>query len=166
MNVERLQTLANYLRNYNRVSFFDRIMSLFGFLGPKKKEFNMQLWTCDTAACALGVACQIPEFKSAGLVASIVDEEDDEWDENGNRVFHAIPEFDGDAGFSAGARFFGISHHAASYLFDPATYADHEFWFDEPAPPITPERVADRIDELLANDGEPLEPDDWERYSI
>lgn len=151
MNVQRLQVLASYLRSLDKVSVWDRIKAFFGAALPKKKAFDMNLWTCETAACALGTACQIPEFQAAGLGLELCNaDDDDETDENGNRLFHGFPVFAGLSGFRAGSSFFGISYSAAMYLFDPDYYKGK----------VKPTDVALRIDYLLAHDGEPPDLDE------
>ncbi len=49
MNRERLQVLADFL------------------LTVPVEKFDLATWDCGTTACAVGHACQIPEFKKAGL---------------------------------------------------------------------------------------------------
>lgn len=53
MNVERLTKLAEFLE------------------GVPPEHFDMRIWgtdaECGTSGCAIGWACQVPEFKDAGL---------------------------------------------------------------------------------------------------
>lgn len=51
-------------------------------------------------------------------------------------------------GFAAALKFFGITHHAAEYLFDPECYRDYE------TQPILPEQVIERIHEVIDLEGE------------
>lgn len=71
--------------------------------------------SCDTFACALGLACLDPVFQAEGLHYKV--------QATGGRVYAwMIPEFDGCTDFHAGAAFFGISIEDAQYLFDPECY--------------------------------------------
>lgn len=68
--------------------------SLFGAKGQGTPK------TCGTTACAMGWACTIPEFKSAGLKM---------------RGFN--PTFRGEHSFRAAAEFFDLTPYEVDYLF-------------------------------------------------
>lgn len=116
---KRLLLLADYLENL-----------------PRNVSFNMAVWGahdashepdehnfCGTAACALGHATQIPQFKKAGLTAK--------WRELSNPVSLRIYSdnaklpvkyamdvyFGEEEGEEAGAKFFGLSHSEANNIF-------------------------------------------------
>lgn len=103
---------------------------------PKSRSFNLDKWfektPCGTAACAVGSACFIPEFKRLGLRLRQV----------GSAWY---PVFKGDAGYTAAARFFGISWGAAETFFCPDSYKP-----DEQGNPLA---VATRIREFVAAKG-------------
>jgi hypothetical protein len=98
-------------------------------------KFDLDSWTqddcatgvsCDTAACAVGWACSIPEFRAYGFVL------------NGNP--NAEPFFDGELGWEAVIKFFDIHRSAAEFLFYSGKYDDE--------PSIT--NVATRIRNFVA----------------
>src|SRR5271166_2850595 len=122
MNRDRLLTLANYLET----------------VPPEK--FDLAIWVeydketkCMTAACAVGHACSIPEFISAGLHM-----------EDGYKDVDTcpIPVFGQDAAWNAVYRFFDLTLRDALYLFDECSYMENNERFIEA---ITPQDVADRI---------------------
>jgi len=102
-----------------------------------------QLAKCGAAACAFGYACEIPEFKAAGLeiMATRI---------NGDGSNFVEPVFEQRSGFGAAEEFFGISRADAEFLFDPEEYQEDAKYDDG----ITPLHVVERIDELLTL-GEP-----------
>lgn len=74
-------------------------------------------WTpekCGTAGCAIGHACEMPEFKALGLVKDPL---------NGAPKFQPTDAY----GFSAIQDLFGMSHGDASALFTPPLYQ----WIDQ-----------------------------------
>jgi hypothetical protein len=91
--------------------------------------------SCDTFACALGLACLDPSFQTEGLGFIL--------EHQGFSQSAMVPQFDGETHFEAGAKFFGISNENSSYLFDPENYDD------------TPKEaegelfVAQRVDDLI-----------------
>ncbi len=92
--------------------------------------------SCDTFACALGLACLHPAFQAQGLNF-------DTHFEGFQNTAVMIPQFEGHDAFEAGARFFDISQGDSEYLFDPDHYdgtpreAEGELF------------VAQRVDDLI-----------------
>ena len=97
---------------------------LHALLAAPPRPFNMSGWvfalaeagptkdaaarvTCDTAACALGMAALDPELQEEGLTVSV-------WGGNANAL---IPSYGELTEWCAGAAFFGISDMAAEALF-------------------------------------------------
>ena len=128
VGMRRLLKLADYLRKV------------------KKRDFNMSHWSgppnpwdsgvnCGTTACAMGYACHIPSFKRAGLKLVPYPGTLGERGE-------CYPAFDGANEFDAAAKFFGISHQEASYLFNPMEYCGYG---SGRVKNITPQIVAKRI---------------------
>lgn len=97
---------------------------------------------CGTAGCAVGWACEIPEFQALGLRLGLV---------NGRASF-GRPEFNGDEGFPAARSFFGLTEEDTYLLFEPIE--DENVLFDEdederlPANSTTTE-VADHIEAFV-----------------
>jgi hypothetical protein len=128
MNVERLQKLADFLKR------------------PIPGRFNMREWikediddegnVCGTAACALGWACTIPEFRAAGLTLS------EPAIRTGFRRYS--PRCEGERSYTAGAKFFGLGLEQAMYLFDFDRYPDPHH--------ITRCEVVERIEEMIADE--------------
>lgn len=129
MNTKRLKTLADHLRTVNR------------------RHFHLDNWKCGTTACAVGHACDIPEFREAGLrLASR---------EAGLRLARCdelcslIPVYGDneeeieDFGWGAVGRFFDLNDKQSAYLFDGYQYEDN----------ARPADVADRIDQFIAAGG-------------
>lgn len=96
MNKERLITLADYLETV------------------PSARFNMNTWgtdpECGTAGCAMGHACQIPEFSATGL--RLIEKGDGDY----------IPEFGRHAEYMAAAAFFDLEYMQAISLFSPDCY--------------------------------------------
>lgn len=122
MNKERLQTLATFL------------------LTVPFKNFDMALWqdSCGTVGCALGWACTIPEFREAGLKMKKAEGDS------------PLPRYTDDwnywDGFDAGAAFFDISETLSYWLFHQDFYFRAQDFYTG----ITPQRVAERIEKLIA----------------
>lgn len=94
--------------------------------------FNMNIWHCQTAACALGHATDIPEFQKAGLHLA------------GDATRGSlIPAFGGCTGYDAGKEFFQISLVDSVLLFDPFAYL-------VPPVDIRPTEVVRRIRNLIS----------------
>jgi len=106
MNKERLTKLAQHL------------------LTVPPEKLKMHNWTCGTAACAVGHACAMPEFKAEGLALS---------HSNKYPVLTTIYA----SGWNAVEAFFDISYEAAQYLFS------HEHYFVQPTPREVSERIAE-----------------------
>jgi len=131
----RLIVLSHFLRNFKAESVH---------LVDKTPIFDLTIWHyfhydtddyhCGTAACALGWACMLPEFKAEGLRF---------YDCRSN----TIPMFRYHIGYIAAMYFFNISNKQSTYLFDPGAYDSDDN--NEPKELITPDDVADRIDELV-----------------
>lgn len=114
----------------------------------KTRHFDMRTWfrvdepevgieqrevVCGTSACALGVACTIPEFRDAGLHLEC-------------RRGEYYPKFGEETTYGAAEKFFDITFDQTHFIFDPFYYRDVDGWA------ITPDMVADRINKVL--DGE------------
>lgn len=130
MNKDRLLTLANWL---------DRV---------DPERFCMSTWAskheCGTTACAMGHACDVPEFKALGLKLM--------WNQTAGVSFdtaHVVfPDSNGGAAridMSAAKALFDINDTQAEYLFASETEAG-EHRGDE-----TPQIVAERIRGLVAD---------------
>jgi hypothetical protein len=108
-----------------------RILKLAAFLAEQKNSkrgttFEMTTWGehdpdhapkatanfCGTAACALGHAGIMPEFRKLGLKLKFP-RRPSEW----NNLYEGRVEFDGLSSEYAGAKFFGLTHEEASNLF-------------------------------------------------
>jgi hypothetical protein len=139
MNIERLQTLASFLR------------------GVPKEHFNLETWrydnaensvcvndeqltsslSCGTTACAVGWACSIPEFQEQGLAY------------RGNTPSYLSvatpnggpPVFNFYESWEAVMEFFGIDYYMAEHLFLGESYESCEA--------ATADEVADRIEALI-----------------
>lgn len=120
------------------------------------KKFDMTTWKtetykgerlCGTAACALGWACEIPEFRKAGLRAKL--DYTDESEEGKLQLDYRVtcPSKNAIGGVAenrfAGEEFFGLTPGEAYTLFMPETY------FGTVAGNITRRMVAKRIHELV-----------------
>lgn len=132
MNRARLALLAATLETIPEETFD---MSTWGRLNPfgqrLKGEDEVDIHTCGTAACALGYATGIPEFKTAGLKLI-------KYTDESNKSYPAFNQF---RGVSAGREFFGITHNTATQLFLPEGYNT----FGK----VTPRMVAAKIYDLL-----------------
>jgi len=137
MNVERLRQLANLLRadaiNPTGVKFdlgvwaspcasiaqgfeFDDTVDLSNWRemkGPETKKIEM---SCNTFACALGLAALDPEFQKQGLSYTFLPTHRD------NHQGTMMPIYAGQTGWDGGALFFDISTADARYFFDPECY--------------------------------------------
>jgi hypothetical protein len=111
MHRERLERLATLLEDYR-----DRDLPRFDLQGwgASTSQRRRRLWlredTCNTAACAVGLACSSGIFAEDGLCC--------EADANG-----AITPIFGDLeGWTAVKRFFDLDQHQASELFAAHSY--------------------------------------------
>lgn len=114
---KRLITLAKHL---------EKVASTLP--GKRKRRFNMYTWVhrqpCGTAACAMGEACFIPEFKKLGLTLTN----------------HTLPTYKGQTGWEACYAFFDLPADDALRVFSPASYYPDY---------IDPASVAQRIRSLV-----------------
>lgn len=117
MNEERLLKLADYLETV------------------PERAFNMAAWRdeCGTSGCALGHACEIPEFAAIGLKIEFCRKA---------RIY--MPVLNGSHGYAAAEALFGIDGDEAEYLFNPWRYS-----FFKRCAEITPQAVAARIREFV-----------------
>ena len=99
--IRRLELLANHL------------------CGVKPEYFSLCAWKCGIVACAVGHACQIPEFTEEGFCLVRFD----------------VPSFSNELGWNAVRLFFGLSSEDASALFSSNSYH----------PNVTPSDVATKI---------------------
>lgn len=116
----------------------DRLLVLAAFLDTLPPEkLDMGVWAekqkCGTVACAVGWACQIPEFQEAGLRV--------EWDKDEC----AVPVFGVVCGWATPAVFFGLPITCVHYLFDSELY--------EANAAVSPRTVAARIRDFVASGG-------------
>jgi len=135
MNTERLGTLRDALLDQSEmgkyITSFD--MNLF---------FNHNSYTCETAACALGLAASLPKLKALGL--ELVEHDDDINLPDCEDFVVYYGEF---LGYSAASEFFDISDGMAHYLFNPMKYS-----YGPIDDGIPPRRVADRITSILSGE--------------
>jgi hypothetical protein len=148
---ERLERLADLLENLDD----PKVRARLGIRDPKKKRvqrfknvaFNMGYWfepdnSCDTSACAAGIATLDPWFQKQGLHLK-----------DNTPKFSRYPD-----GIASLSRFFfgkdpewpnlhlaSADANPASYLFSPRWY-HHLDWHD-----IKPRDVAKRVREVLAS---------------
>lgn len=170
MNVERLTHLIEILRQVESSHRpFD--LTVWASTGVSPNTTSGSAEACGTSACALGYAALDPQFQAQGLalkanvyalsdthfvercIGEITVSTTDEFNEVMRRADVGMfdPVYGEERGFSAGAEFFGINREASNYLFDPDYYPQG---FDAP---ILPAQVIARIEDLLANHGEPSE---------
>lgn len=114
-----------------------------------KRVFNLQSWkqsNCQTTACAVGCACEIPSFRKAGLKLVFDYYEEGACDDgNGNdcNIKYFRPVFGDLVSWDAVEEFFGLNLYEAEYLFQSKNYATETN--------TTPKQVAKRIRELVKN---------------
>lgn len=163
MRKDRLERLANLLENvpldkFNMdvwvdlpdADFSDAVLAAWSDADPDHTAF-VDLDTdkalgknvCGTAACAMGWATTLPEFRKAGYVMRTIRYETSD----GSIMYrNPVPVRDGMQGFSAcGMDFFALDEGQLDYLFLPSSYTDDN-GISEPA---TPKRVANRIRLLI-----------------
>ncbi len=97
VRLDRLTTLANYLDTIEEEDFY---------LGSWKcmKRFNNP--ECGTKACAIGHACDIPEFKEAGLSLRLVPD-----------FNYKVPVYEGQENWRAVEAFFDMTDEDTQELF-------------------------------------------------
>lgn len=115
--------------------------------------------SCNTSACALGLAALLPEFNKMGLGFETVPIYECSYDPDTKSYlpekqrtvvrYHMEPEYNGLEGFDAGAEFFGLSASEAMYLFDPSHYP-----YNKRAMAEGELYVAARIDALLRGEAD------------
>ncbi len=129
MNVERMTRLRDLLRadaaNPKGVKFDLSSWAARAAAGNRHSQYYeivdgkpvaQPTMSCDTFACALGLACLDPSFQAEGLRFTVEDQDSI----SGNS--RMMPYFNGETHFEAGAEFFGISLEDSNYLFDPESY--------------------------------------------
>lgn len=132
MDKPRLEMMIAALRNYS-----DSVKRLVLPEGksPDKFEFDFSTFgrlepTCHTAACALGMAAMLPEFREQGL---------------GYRVLlgsiHIELENCDKGSFGSAAKFFDITEDEVEELFDPLHYYNGSA--------TAPYEIADNIEEFI-----------------
>lgn len=119
MNTRRLMMTANLLRN----------LPAARLVNPKlPTEFEMNVWSCGTAACAVGHAMYDKAHQEEGLSLS-------------RRGLIVEPQYGAAApGFPSVNAFYGIDYAQAKELFFIRSYEPDS---------VTPEAVAERIEELV-----------------
>lgn len=134
------------MQNYVTVRRLNRLKTAILNRPKIVKHFNMNYFAiedfgaskgtdfCGTAACALGTAGFTPYFRKLGLKSH----------PKHNCVEYVAPNGQRLSGFNAGAAFFGIEYYESYHLFAPGPYGI-------PAYTITPQMVAERVDELIAS---------------
>lgn len=118
MNRRRLEMLVEMLENHEK--HFPNL------------EFNMGVWHCGSAACALGSAACYPPFVEEGLY--IYEAES----------FEAVPAIQGYEDLY-------VAHHAAAYFFDISAEKSRDFFYEGrySERSVTPGMVAERIRKFL-----------------
>lgn len=119
MNVERLQRMITLLErdaaNPKGVKFdLGRWAAPVGRIAYADLATAAPKVSCDTTACAMGLAAISGEFKAEGMSFSFQQMFD------GN--YQLIPTFEEHEGFGAAVEFFGIKYGEATFLFDPENY--------------------------------------------
>jgi hypothetical protein len=132
MNTERLLKLADYLE------------TVVAKLPPER--FHMEAWgvraDCGTTCCAVGHACDIPEFKALGLHLWWPSVEPDDHQK-------AEPALNGERGSDVVASFFDISSEDVDYLFTEEGYWDSFSWGKDHGDEVTVEDVVYRIRDFV-----------------
>lgn len=125
------------MRRINRY----RLLKLAAHLdNVPESSFDLEHWVskCETAACAVGHATGIPEFRAAGLTLDI--------DESG--CWH--PRYRRWSGWPAVAHFFGLSIDQAKGLLSAEAYEpDENVLVEGDAETVPPSRVAKRIRQFV-----------------
>jgi hypothetical protein len=119
-----------------------------GKTGPLTKTidtFDLSVYVCGSAACALGVASLHPQFQNEGLIPKY--QGPDLLDLLRRDSY--IPAYRRHRGINAGSKFFEISDLQASYLFLESSYPESH---------RAPRYVADRIRKFIARDGNIVSP--------
>lgn len=115
MNIERLEHLAGILESYASQPIHDVEFDL-GFWGKRSG--------CGTAACAIGLSCEDPEFQRQGL--NFYWEETTQCEKTVLGITHVmIPCYAGRINAIAIAVFFNIDCLTVEHLFLPSSYSVH-----------------------------------------
>lgn len=129
LRLQRLYDFHHLMANYEEYFKIEKI------------PFNMHVWyagevkhACGTAACALGAACLLPQFRKQGLKLKA------DW--VGDR--RPMPTYAGERGEEAGEKFFGITKIEADCLFYPYNYRINGCYVE-----VTPAMVANKIQKLI-----------------
>ena len=143
MNKQRLLTLATELEKpvlplpFDMRDWYGHGYAFMDELQDGAPVSEATAKDCGTSACAVGLACLMPEFQKQGLgttgVTPVVSTLDGKEIANGWGAVHL---------------FFGVDTRNAHYLFDPDYYTTDEAG----AQSITPKMVAARIREVVAAD--------------
>lgn len=128
MNKERLQALANVLREVPDANFDLETWRYTPGSGENATDVQVLSHNCGTTACAIGWACAMPEFQAQGL----------RWEGVQPAL---VGEGSLDTGWDAVKVFFGISYHASQRLFNQDGY-DIDVH-------VTPNDVADSIEDFV-----------------
>lgn len=143
MNIERLRKASAFLRSYDkRVAEITRTKLRFHILEWVEPGVDLREGFCETAACAIGSMALHPQFIADGLVLN-----DD-----------CEPAYDDVCNWPAVEKYFDITQAQSSLLFQAAYYVDElnlqgddETMFAAAVDKVTPNDVADRIDQLIAS---------------
>ncbi len=135
---ERLMALRTYLLNLPAGAVFD--MNTWGAANDEPTEDY-----CGTAACALGWAATMPEFKAMGLSLCWEKRPSGNWRADVVMVNDDYPF--GVLDLEAAVTIFGISIDDARWLFVPMKYRNSICEINSDPPCL--EEVIDRMDQLL-----------------
>ena len=134
MNIQRLQTLAAFLRTVSQEHF--DLRSWRSSVGCEyASDEDLTTLQCGTTACAVGWACSMPEFQAQGLTWGT-----DGISPAGYPVYAPTETKECSASWEAVEEFFDISYNTAEHLFASDKYAEN----------ATAVQVADRIEEVIA----------------
>src|SRR5579862_1221843 len=130
MNVERLKTLSDFLKDVSEDNFdmtmwaYSKRETLIDMSSHLHDPYSQS--ECGFAACAMGWACQIPSFVQQGL-----------------HLTRGYPSFGSHMGHNAACDFFEIDMETSYYLFSGRQYCRYY------EGKVTPKMVAKRIDNLI-----------------
>ena len=143
MNKQRLLTLATELEKpelpvpFDMENWYSRPCTLEEELDENPNVTPLEAaHNCGTSACAVGLACLMPEFQKQGLT-----------------TLGGQPVYNGAKHWAAVGLFFDINMHMAHHLFDPEDYeGEADIYDSSDYEKITPQMVAARIREVVAAD--------------
>jgi hypothetical protein len=130
---KRLLTLAKFLRTVPKKRFNMGFWAAGKFCGKVNEPEHNQ---CGTAACAMGWACTIPEFRRAGL--KLIDSRFDDG--------YSIPVYKEHAEFDAARKFFGLPEFGVVPRTDGTYVSSYLFGGDNVNSPIA---AAKRIERYI-----------------